>query len=80
MQYTSQIQENWSDVTAKTKTIIDFQQSVAELSLSETDKNKFFSRRAPPVQSESTRRHNSLGIVMGCKGCCAKKFCDNNEN
>jgi PKD repeat protein len=41
MQYITQIQENWNDVTAKTKTIIDFQQSVSELGISEGDKNKF---------------------------------------
>jgi hypothetical protein len=41
MKYITQIQENWNDVTAKTKTIIDFQQSVSELGISEGDKNKF---------------------------------------
>ena len=41
MQFITQIQENWNDVTAKTKTIIDFQQAVSELGISEGDKNKF---------------------------------------
>lgn len=53
MQYINQIQENWSDVTAKTKTIIDFQQAVAELSLSETDKNKFLTNLDSLLLSDS---------------------------
>lgn len=42
MDMLSQLQENWADDREKTKSIIDFQSAIAELSISEQDKNDFY--------------------------------------